>query len=292
MRRTGTALWIWVHKWLGLVSMVFMVLLGTTGSIIVVWREADAWLNPALFAPATAETLVRADRAFAITATTDPGPVTTLLLPDDIWPVYIAFQSRLVDGKPVIYSVHIDPSNGRVLGARVFFAATVSQIYFLHADLLLRPFGGATVIGIVGIVLLVSASSGLYLWWPKAGWFWRSVTFRWRAATPRLLLDLHNSIGFWTSLVLLVIALSGIELIFPKAFRAVVSVVSPTTGFKAPAAPKHDGPPTIDADAALSIAVARHPDLRPSAISTTAPGHGRSTCCRTCRATAVVWSMR
>ncbi len=272
-RTRAHAAWIWLHKWIGIATALVMILLGLTGSVIVVWKEADAWLNPRLYTPSSPAVAIGPDAALAAAQATDPAPVAALLIPDDVWPVYIALQNRDVAGRSVFFSVHVDPATGAVLGERDFFAAAINIVYFLHADLLLKPFGGHEFVGIMGFVLLFSSGTGLYLWWPRPGRFWRAVTFRWGSATPRLLLDIHNTAGFWTSVVMMVVAISGIVLVFPDASRSTIGIVSPTAGYEPPPVAAHEGPARLTAGEAVSIASTAVPGERVSSLS---PPNGRS----------------
>lgn len=253
-------LWIWVHKWLCLTLGAALALVGLTGSAIVFYREIDAALNPALYAAAPAVQPRAASDILRIAGTVAPGPVTSLRAPDPIWPAWTALHRR--DGH--LWTTHIAP-DGAVLGSRNFDASLAFTLYKLHYSLLLKPWWGMEMVGVLGLALLASAGSGLYLWWPRTR-FWRAlVTVRSR---PRQTLyqDLHNLAGAWTAVILLVVAFTGVAVVFPGLVRPLVSLASPATPYPRPVLPNRDAPYAVDADRAIAIALARVPGAALSAL--------------------------
>ena len=84
----------------------------------------------------------------------------------------------------------------------------VTFVYDLHYTLLFdKP--GKVVVGILGLLMLVSLLSGLWLWWPSRK--------RWRAALApvlrdgavRRIYDLHALGGAYGVVLLIVLALTG-----------------------------------------------------------------------------------
>lgn len=71
-------------------------------------------------------------------------------------------------------------------------------------------------VGISGVVLAFLALSGLYLWWPR-GAFLKGFAFR---RTANTVLNLHYTAGFWISIPLAIVAVTGVGISFPGLVRA------------------------------------------------------------------------
>lgn len=102
----------------------------------------------------------------------------------------------------------------------------VSKLIELHADLLAGS-NGRKVNGIGALAVLLSAITGLLIWWPgiknwryslilRRGCGWR--VFNW---------DLHGVIGFWGFGFSVVFAVSGLYLCFPEGFHALADRLDP-----------------------------------------------------------------
>ena len=84
--------------------------------------------------------------------------------------------------------------------------------------------------------MLVLSLTGIYLWWPRNAGFLRGL--RWSRG-PALSFNLHHLFGFWISIPLAVVSVTGIYLGFPQQGRELLSSVAPMTpqqrgGFDAP----------------------------------------------------------
>jgi uncharacterized iron-regulated membrane protein len=254
---------VWTHRWLGLSFGIIVVLVGLTGSFIVFYREIDAALNPALYASVGPEQRVTFSQAMRAAAQVDAAPITSVVAPDRIWPVWVVIHSHPTKkgSYPNLWTTMIDPSSGRVLGRRDYTNAFAFSIYRLHYTLLLYKWWGKEFVGAIGLALLASTLSGLYLWWPKRSRFWRSISARRDVSPQRFMVDLHKTVGFWMLIALVVISATGIGLIFPEAVRPVVSLPSPATPYISPQVevPPPKGTPLLSADAIVTMARAAKP---------------------------------
>ena len=256
-RARARGVWIWAHKWLGLVLGGFLTLLGLTGAFNVVYRELDVSFHPELATATPSARPIGPQRALTIARAAVPEPIGFLMAPDAVQPVWTAVIVRGGDR----WTVSIDPGTGRVLGVRDQQRSVFMTIYRLHADLLLRRFWGEQAVGVLGLVLLVLSGSGLWIWWPRSG-FWRALA---RLRTrPRQILyhDLHALAGAWSALLLLFIALTGVGVVFPGLIRPVVALASKVEDDSPPPRPALRPPYAVDADRAVAIALAAAPAER------------------------------
>jgi uncharacterized iron-regulated membrane protein len=252
-----------LHRWLGLGLGVVFVVIGLTGSFIVFYREIDAALNASLYTPAGPQHRVTAAEVMRIAATVDPAPIRSLIAPDRTWPVWVVMHSHATEkGRyPSLWTTMIDPSNGTVLGRRDYTNSFAFTVYRVHYNLLLTNWWGAELVGVIGLLLLGMALSGLYLWWPKRVRFWRSVSVRRQVSAQRLMVDLHNTAGFWSLSLLALIAVTGIGIVFPGIMRPVVGLVSTATPYPSPIIKPvpPEGAALLSADAIALLARAAKP---------------------------------
>lgn len=98
-------------------------------------------------------------------------------------------------------------------------AGPMRLVHILHGSLLLGR-TGARAIGAIAFLLLLSAFSGLWLWWPMKGPLLRAM--RWQR-TQSANTNLHHQAGCWFAIPLAVLALTGASISFHGAFARVTS---------------------------------------------------------------------
>ena len=254
-RQNIRQLWLKVHRYLGLFLLLLSVPVGLTGSINVYHREIDRALNPSFYSPvATQGQTLPLQQILTNLRRQDDSPVVSIILPDAYWPVVLVHQRH---GKTV-WRTSLDPISGQILGSRDQTNALLPWLYRLHQDLLLKPYWGEELVGVSGMALALSALSGLWLWWPKPSRFLKAVTVRRGQNFFRTQWDLHNALGFWTSLILLLVALSGTALVFPKAARFTLWPLSPQD-LKPKPVVHAQAVPAEDPEAILRVARAHRP---------------------------------
>jgi len=96
----------------------------------------------------------------------------------------------------------------------------------LHWCLLLGKTGGI-INGILAALSIISVLTGLIVWWPLTGKFKQALTFKRRAGAVRFNFDLHKTVGFYSTLVLLPVLFSGIYMVLPDRVNVLVKLLSP-----------------------------------------------------------------
>ena len=96
----------------------------------------------------------------------------------------------------------------------------------LHENLLSGMVGRA-VNGFGAICLTLLCLTGAIIWWPGIAHWRRSLTVNLKASFARVNWDLHNALGFWCFLFVLLWGVSGIYFAFPDRFNAVVDFFEP-----------------------------------------------------------------
>jgi uncharacterized iron-regulated membrane protein len=125
-----------------------------------------------------------------------------------------------------------DPYTGRDLGAAVPYRLRVlAWLLDLHVSLLAGS-TGRIVNGIAAIVLTLLSITGLVIWWPGIRNWRRSLTINPKANWKRLNWELHSAVGFWTFAFFFMWSFTGIYLVFPAPFDALINRFAPLDYYK------------------------------------------------------------
>lgn len=213
--------WFQVHKWIGLILAVLIIPLSLSGSILV-W---DEWVSDVLHPERRVEQPAGQSAAFyAEAARKGLAPnetLATLTYPEGNGPVVAAANRETPGGarggRPVRTQLYLDPTSGAVLDRAASDAGFVRTTHMLHGSLMV-PGVGRQIVGWLGVAMLISSISGLWLWWPVTGSF--ASGLRWRRS-PATSGNLHHTFGFWIALPLFVLSLTGAWISFPAFFAKV-----------------------------------------------------------------------
>ncbi len=233
--------WFTVHQWSGLASLVFLIIVGATGSALSYKVSVDQWLNPELFnAPGRGQALPVGELVSRVEAQRPELRVSQVFL--DIRPGRAARMSvePRADGAatPGYDQVFVDPVDGRVLGQREQLkpgwsrANLVHGMHMLHAELLGGNIG-RWLLGIISGLWALSSLIGLYLTFPKSRPFWKKWKAMWAVKRgvklPRFLLDLHRASGLWLLLAAVPVGVTGCALnFFSELSEPVAVALSPS----------------------------------------------------------------
>ncbi|MFK3972360.1 PepSY-associated TM helix domain-containing protein [Pseudomonas sp. NPDC087358] len=196
--------WRW-HFYAGLFVAPFMILLSLTGIVYLFKPQLDSLMYSDLLTVTPAHHLLSADAQQQRVHEAYPEALISKYLP----PVNAQGSAQFVlkqDGREM--NLFIDPYSGKVLGSQDAKNNLQAMARELHGELMIGTVGDRLVELAAGwgIVLVIS---GLYLWWPRgrspAGVLWPRVSARGRV----LWRDLHAVTGFWGSVALLFMLLSG-----------------------------------------------------------------------------------
>ncbi len=233
-----------VHRYVGLVMAVFLLVAGLTGSLLAFNDELDAWISPALMrvsAPADGKYL-------------DPFEVTARVqaqLPKGQTHQAVGFNpepgramSAWLEVKPDQWrEVFVDPYTGAILGSRDWgnlsegIKNLMPFIYRLHYSLALDDVG-TVLFGIVALLWTIDCFVGAYLTFPAARQ--RAVSSRskpwisrwlpmWLVRTNKLfglVFTWHRASGLWVWAMLLVFAWSAVGFNLNAVYEPVMGTVT------------------------------------------------------------------
>lgn len=209
-----------LHLFVGLVVGPVFVLMGLTGSALVFHRTLDEWFLPDRLPMESSRGIRSLDEVLTAARMVLPHErkATFFFMPRVPGGAYHVF-SQVVDdatGAVHIIDVAVDPANADVLSSRIWGRSLFSFIYEFHESFLLDA-AGDWFVGGAGIILIGTVTTGLCLWWQSGAWRMSFTSD----------LNLHKSIGILSAAGLLIVALSGLYLAFPKGVRIVVDAFVP-----------------------------------------------------------------
>lgn len=254
-------LWLKIHRWVGLTVGLLLVLLGLTGSLLVFDHAIDEWLHPEVLltegsgepAPLT-EVVAAAEGALPGDATHHAHAIVSPRVANGVWTAWIQTGS---EAAPQWTLVHVDPYTAQFTGSRVWGEDLMSWIYKLHYTLHGGD-AGMTIVGIAGIVLMLSVATGIYLWWPLWSNSWRAAFAVRRDA--RLHYDLHKTFGIVSGLILLVVSFTGVYMEFPEYVKPLVTVFSDETQPPADLVSSGSDAARLTPEQAIAIGLKHFPD--------------------------------
>lgn len=196
--------WRW-HFYAGLLVIPFLILLSLTGMVYLFKPQLDQLMYADLLQVPVAEQRLSADQQLAVVKQAYPQANVQQYLP----PLQADRSAQfVVDNAGQALNLFVDPYRGTLLGSQDAQNNLQAIARALHGELMIGTFGDRLIELAAGwgIVLLVS---GLYLWWPRgsggAGVLWPRLGSRGRLFWR----DLHAVTGFWGSLLLLFMLLTG-----------------------------------------------------------------------------------
>lgn len=258
---------VWLHRWAGLITAPFLILVGLTGSIIAFYGEFDRLLNPDLLtvrveARPMLDPFTLRERAEAIEPRATADGIAFEQVPGRAFAVWLTpkVNPQTEDDYDLGYNqLLLNPYTGAKLGTRQFGEMSLerknalSLVYRLHYSLLWPGEWhetGRLILGIVALAWTIDCFIGFYLTLPVArrnsssGPLAQSWLRRWRPAWQiktttsrfRILYDVHRSAGLWTWAMLFAFAWSGVAFNLPQVYDPVMSVLAPTQRHAAHAA--------------------------------------------------------
>lgn len=233
-----------VHRYVGLLLAVFLVIAGITGSLLAWNEELEAAISPQLF------------RVTAPPAATRMDPLLLHAQVQARYPDALAARLPLEfsDGRSVLFAlrplsksqklandqVFVDPYTGQTLGQRRW--GNISQgmknlmpfIYRLHYSLALDGIG-TVLFGIVALLWTLDCFAGAWLTLPNkppsgeparrwpARW-WQAWKFR-SGSAYKISFNLHRAGGLWTWTMLFVLAWSSVAFNLPQVYDPAMKAI-------------------------------------------------------------------
>ena len=223
----------WIHLTSGLLAGIVIFIMSVTGALlsfernIIEWSESDQRYAsaPAGTPKLSAQQVV--DKFREQRPDAKPSAITIANEPNAAWLVGLGREGQ----------VYLDPYTGEIKGdgnktVRGFFSTMRDWHRWIGLSGDQRPIGKA-ITGASNLLFLLLAISGIYIWFPRklewkrvrpVFWFRRGISGKARN------FNWHNVIGFWTSLVLIVLTLTATVISYQWASNLLYTL----TGNEAP----------------------------------------------------------
>ncbi|MGH1427225.1 MAG: PepSY-associated TM helix domain-containing protein [Arenicella sp.] len=271
MKQKSLNSWLW--KWHiigGLISLPFIFLLSITGAVYLFKADFnDAYYEKVRLVnvPENGERVPVSQQFAAVkeaqtTPTTSTHSISHVYLPSS---PERATRFRLHSKGHARNLVHVDPYTAEVTGVIQQHDTFMYKVRKLHGELLLNQ-AGEYVVELIASWSIVLILTGIYIWWPAkrfslAGFF----TIRRHKSRRVFWRDMHSVVGFWASILLLIILAGGMpwtdvfgsqlkwiqaktDTGYPKHWRSTKGLKSQHTA----------GNPVLTIDEIVSIAIAKN----------------------------------
>lgn len=201
----------WLHLWLGLISGIIMLIVCLTGCIWVFQDEITTWMEP--------ETKIVAENKPVI------APSALMHIADSLYPKKKPNYATYQQGKAITLALGQGRRGNTILRINPYTAEVIKKVerkegetdffrFILNGHRFLwMPYEiGRPIVNYGTLVFVIILITGMVLWWPRK---WTKTTrdqsfkIKWKASFKRVNYDLHNVLGFYSLLLLLAIALTG-----------------------------------------------------------------------------------
>lgn len=226
---------LFIHRWLGLITGLVVVILSVTGCLFVFHQEISNVVRHDTFyadeVPANQQPLpinkLQQKAANALDTDRLPYGLTTYKNPEKNWSAMLykgGVDSWTYFGTMEVYrTAYINPYNGEIEGIVNEKTDFFQIMKGIHWSLLLATPIGQPIVVWSTIIFIVLLITGMVLWWPKK---WnkagkqKSFKIKWGSTWRRVNYDLHNVLGFYFLIISLIIAFTGLYWYFPSAKKA------------------------------------------------------------------------
>ena len=157
--------------------------------------------------------------------------------PESLWPHRILFHIHMWVGIGVSLYILVMSVSGSVIVNRDALESSgdpnsnlvrvVEWLVDFHENLLSGS-AGRFLNGVGAICLTLLCLTGAIIWWPGIAHWRRSLTVNFKSGIARVNWDLHNALGLWFLLFVLLWGVSGFYFCFPRPFNAIFDPPDPT----------------------------------------------------------------
>lgn len=257
-------LWVGIHRYVGLLMVLFLLIAGLTGSGLAFYHELDSWINRDVMRvsqPSDAHPLTPFELRERLLQQHPEWDINWVQLkaspPDHAVSFYVDPKVNPVSQQP--YSLDFDeifvnPYTAEVTGQRMWGDINQGMINFmpfvykLHYQLALKELG-TLIMGVIAILWTIDCFIGAYLTFPQKSrkkntvkgvslhqrWInFRQWCLRWKPAWKIRLhssrykfnYDLHTAGGLWTWAMLFILAWSSVAFnLYDEVYHPITSAV-------------------------------------------------------------------
>jgi len=203
----------WLHLISGVVAGVVIFIMSVTGAVLSFEKNITGFVEREMrYVAAPGENAPKLSISEILSKVREIKPEakpSSIALPNEANAAWQISLGR--DGQ-----VFVNPYTGAITGegatgVRGFFRTTTDLHRWLAISGNGRPFGKA-ITGACNLAFLFLAISGIYIWFPRRRslkHFRAAMVFRWKAKGKARDFNWHTVIGFWSSLILIILTLTA-----------------------------------------------------------------------------------
>ena len=226
-RQSRARRWLFqIHLWTGLILGPVIGVVALTGAIVVFRYELNRVTTPGTAYVEPQAQRLTMDELVARIQTARPDDKLRQIGwgevgPGNAWNI----RAESPDGHRI--HTYINQYTGEITGRDDYHQKWLQWFFDLHAYLLAGD-TGEFLNGFVGLATALLGFTGLIVWWPGTAHWTFGFRYLFGASWKRQIYDLHKVVGFYASLAVVVVALSGAYFAFPRAYRAIAERVTGT----------------------------------------------------------------
>ena len=197
-----------IHLVLGLVSGIIVFIVSITGCFYAFKTEIENLTQPYRHVEVQQESFLAPSSLVSAAKDAVPGRNLQSIVygqPGD------AAEVVFYEGDPEFHrGVFLNPYSGEVLEIKNYQKDFFQFIFDGHFQLWLPRHIGKPIISTGVLMFVILLITGMVLWWPKKSEGRRGFRIQWKAPWKSRFYDLHNVLGFYFFIILLVIAITGL----------------------------------------------------------------------------------
>jgi uncharacterized iron-regulated membrane protein len=222
-----------VHLWLGLISGIVIIAVCLSGTIYTYNTEIQEWAAPHLHKVEVPQngSRIPAETVIANIKELTQANVTAIAISHDPARTYQVTVRKEGDNSRSGTSYYVNPYTGDITGTSLEKTATADfmrSMFSLHRWLLLDRIEepligelpnrtlGSYITGAATILFTLGVITGMVIWVPQKVKSWKQgLKIKWDANWKRVNHDLHNTLAFYSLIILFVMGITGPQWSFP-----------------------------------------------------------------------------
>ncbi|WP_416446190.1 PepSY-associated TM helix domain-containing protein [Leeuwenhoekiella sp. A16] len=207
----------WLHLWLGLGSGIVVFIVSITGCFYAFQQEIKDYFEPWRFVEVQNKQFVPPSKILDTALAYMPGQEPSGLTYSNAEGAAAVGFNSFEDGKRSFTAVFVNPYTGEFLKKQQILGSGNFDFFRFIIDghrALWMPYEiGRPIVGVCTLIFLLLLITGLIMWWPKnfkKANFNKSFKIKWNGSFKRVNYDLHNVLGFYSLVLALVIAVTGL----------------------------------------------------------------------------------
>ena len=203
-----------IHLWIGIAAGLILFVVCLTGTIYTFRTEIEETIANDKFFVEVPENgqRIASDGLLDIVRAEFPGQVVSSLdIPTNEARSYRVYVRKEGERRGKRYLVN--PYNGQILGdTSTSSSEFFSTVFRLHRWLALDTKIGRPIVGWATVIFVFLCLTGIVIWVPQKVKAWKQgLKIKWSGNWKRVNHDLHNALGFYSVIFLLIMGLTGLQ---------------------------------------------------------------------------------